>query len=151
MAAKSKSTRPRRGSSAPPLTQRFHVGQRCAFVFDAASGWAPFDGEECVIIAPKRRMDIWCSDWDGGNPNFQRAQERYYVECTAGELDVREEQLRPLYDGEQLSTWDAFEKATGISAERFELTPRQRACVLIGKAMLTSWRAVHPVPGATHG
>jgi len=110
MTAKRKST--------PPLTQRFHVGQRCILVLDAKSGWAPFNGEECVVTEPKRRMNIWCEDWDGGNRKFKRGEERYVVEFGDFALSVRETDLRPLYDGEQLSTWDEFAKITGLRLDR---------------------------------
>lgn len=93
---------------------KFHVGQRCVLVLDEASGWAPFDGEPCTITGPKMRRSLWCHDWDGGNRNFQRRSERYAISFAGGELCVRESQLRAR-DGDELSTWDKFEKLTGIN------------------------------------
>lgn len=102
----------KRKSTRPP--DKFRVGQRCLFVMDAASGWAPFHDEVCVVIAGKRSVNLWCRDWDGGHRNFQRGTTRYVVRWAGGELHVRESQLRPLYDGDEPSTWEELERATGL-------------------------------------
>ena len=113
-----------RKSSSTPSPDKFYVGQRCVLVLDSKSGWAPFNGEPCTITGPKMKRSLWCYDWDGGNRNFQRRSERYEISFAAGELCVRESQLRAR-DGDALSTWDEFEKLTGINV-RGELVTVKR-------------------------
>ena len=99
----------------PKGSDRFHVGQKCIFVFGPESGWQEMNGEECVVITPKTKMDCWCEDFGGGNRNYKRGQWRYWVRYGDGEeVSTRESCLRPLYDGNELSTWDQFAKLTGL-------------------------------------
>lgn len=93
---------------------KFHVGQHCIFVMRPGSGWERADGEPCVVTEPLRRVDVWCADMDGSNRNLKRGSPRYGVRWSGGELYVRERDLRTR-DGDELSTWDEFKKATGIN------------------------------------
>jgi hypothetical protein len=94
---------------------KFHVGQRCVLVLDSKSGWAPWNGELCTIVEPRTARNIWCHNCDGSDRNFQRGTQRYGITCARGDLFVRESQLRAVYDGEELSTWEKFEKSTGLN------------------------------------
>lgn len=106
----------------PNARNLFRVGQRCCFVFGPLMGWHRINGEECVIIAPKQRVDVWCEDFGGGNRRLARDVERYLVSWREGEVWTAEETLRPLdiyqpaLDSYQsaLSTWDKFVRKTGI-------------------------------------
>lgn len=103
-------------------SDKFHVGQHLVTVFVPGSGWENIDGMPCVVTAPKRRMDVWCTDSDGvSNRNLKRNQWRYEVLLDGDEVSIRESQLRLPYEGAALSTWEPFAEATGI-----DLTPRSR-------------------------
>ncbi len=93
---------------------KFRVGQKVIFATVDLRDWERANGEQAVIVEPKRVVDIWCSDLDGSNRNFQRGTERYLVRWREGDTYIRECHLRPIYDGEKLSTWEKFAKATGI-------------------------------------
>lgn len=97
-----------------PGADKFRVGQQCVLVMPEWTGWQRINGEFCVVVEPKRRMDIWCSNIDGSNRNLKRGEERYYVKWNGGILGVRECHLRAIYDDEKLSTWEKFAKKTGI-------------------------------------
>ena len=101
--------------SAGSVSDKFQVGQHCILVLDEKSGWAPMNGEPCVVLKPKTLCNILCSDWDGKNQTFEVAQQRYLIRWRDGYLGVLESQLRAIYDGEPLSTWAKFTKATGIN------------------------------------
>ena len=71
----------RKSTATPP---KFHVGQRCRLVLDAKSGWPQLNGELCTITCGRRKMDLWCHDWDGSNRNLQRGTERYEITLADG-------------------------------------------------------------------
>jgi hypothetical protein len=52
------------------------------------SGWSLLNGEECVVISPKTKMNCWCENMDGNNRNFKRGQWRYWVRYGGGTLNV---------------------------------------------------------------
>lgn len=104
--ANSKSTRTPRA--------KFRVGQLCFFVFGPAAGWARANGEACLIVAPRQRVNVWSADLDGGNRRYQRGVLRYLVAWRGGEVWTAEATLRLPYDGAALSTWEEFERVTGL-------------------------------------
>lgn len=116
----------RSAAAGRPADQELRVGQRCAFVFGPSAGWARANGEECIIRAPEQRVDLWCADLDGGNRRYRRGVLRYFVSWRGGEVWTPRRNLRPLYDGDEVSTWGEFARATGFDLHR-TVTARERA------------------------
>lgn len=111
----------RRAKPTPKGPDKFYVGQRVTFKFpDDGDGWDRLNGEEAVVIEAQR----WAK-WDCGNFDNEDADGYFwgwgytlrlanYGRC----VSAGEEHLRPLYDGEKLSTWEKFTKKTGIDVRR---------------------------------
>jgi hypothetical protein len=93
---------------------KFRVGQRVVFVFEGdCDGWESINGEEGIVDLPKHVESGMCHSFDW-RPVGIATGEYYGVRYRGGEILVFEEDLRPLYDGDALSTWAKFAKATGI-------------------------------------
>jgi hypothetical protein len=98
---------------------KFRVGQRVILVLDAASGWKQANGEEGVVVGPKKHGMYWMRNLDDSGPReLDTGSERYAVRWKGGIANFLEYQLRGAYDGEEASTWDAFTKATGIRIDK---------------------------------
>jgi hypothetical protein len=117
-------TPPAQRAEAP---DKFHVGQH-VIIMDALSPrpfWKALNGQRGVITGPKEWGPVSIDFPDGRPTGSNRREERYTVRCSAlrsGSGAFHESQLRPIDDGDGLSTWDRFEKLTGL-----QLTGTQRA------------------------
>lgn len=97
----------------PPT--KFRVGQRFVLVMDKHTGCASMDCQFGVVDGPPAYSDAWsCGSIDGSREDGSQSGWRYPVRVPGRPLQhFCEEHMRPI-DGEELSTWDKFAKATGI-------------------------------------
>ncbi len=107
-------TRKHTASPSGASPDRFHVGQTCALVLDESTGYREHNGTPVVVLAPRRFGHWECSEPGSGRPREVQRGARYEVRCPWGVWFVEEGMLRAIYDGEALSSWDAFERATGL-------------------------------------
>jgi len=106
---------------------KFHVGQRAMLVLDSTTGHEPSNGQIVTIL----RQRVW-GEWECGDPFSNRPAAvhsgwRYAVThpWDLREWFVEECMLRPL-DGDQASSWEAFEKATGFRPDREAVTAKAK-------------------------
>src|SRR6266496_1008708 len=111
MIARKSSGSSRRCDSSP---DKFRVGQKVMLVNLDGGGWEQANGEIGVVIAPKIYAVYQCGPLEGDGRRGPDAGARYGVRWRRGLNHFCESQLRAIYDGEQLSTWERFRKATGI-------------------------------------
>jgi hypothetical protein len=93
---------------------RFHVGQTCALVLDASTGYRERDGALVVVLAARRFGHWGCDEPGSGRPAEVQPGLRYAIRCPWGTWYVEEAMLRAIYDGEARSTWEELERTTGI-------------------------------------
>jgi hypothetical protein len=98
---------------------KFRVGQRAMLVLDRETGYERRNGQLVTVV----RQRIW-GDWECSDILSSRAPEvqsgwRYQVRTDrGGSMSVEQCMLRPLYDGERLSTWEKFAKVTGFRVDK---------------------------------
>jgi hypothetical protein len=95
-------------------TDKFRVGQEVILALDAATQWERGNGEFGVVVGPKKSGTFSCNRLGATGPGSPQHGERYAVRWKGGVSNFEEEQLRAIYDGERLSTWEKFAKATGL-------------------------------------
>jgi len=97
---------------------KFHVGQRAMLALDQQTGHERRSGEIVTVLA-QRVWGKWeCWDPLGPRPSAIYPGWRYRIRATGREMYVEECMLRPIYDGEALSTWARFEKLTGLRLDK---------------------------------
>lgn len=104
--------------SRSPGTDKFRVGQVCMLVLEDDPRYRRYSGTRCVVTKG-RRAGKWPTI-DLAGRHIVQGGRRYEVEYAGGLMNVYEYMLRPIYDGESLSTWAQFEKVTGIQIWRSE-------------------------------
>lgn len=98
---------------------KFHVGQVALLVLDKSTGYEQCNGQVVTVI----RQRTW-GEWECSDVLSSRAAESHpgwrYGICTERleRMNVEENMLRPIYDGEELSTWAKFAKVTGLRLDK---------------------------------
>ena len=104
---------------APPT--KFRVGERFILRMGKHTGWTSWDGRYGVVVGPPEYRDEWeCGSVDGSrNPGMDDGGWRYLVKVRGRphlQHFCQEHMRKPR--GERASTWDKFEKATGIRLDK---------------------------------
>ena len=101
----------------PRSRDKFHVGQVVALVLDQKTGHEQYNNRITTVIAA-RVWGAWkCSDPLRKERGAEVCEDWRYAVRHPGDGSkwyVTEEMLRPIYEGEALSTWAKFAKATGF-------------------------------------
>lgn len=111
-------TRKHTASPSGASPDRFQVGQTCALVLNERTGYAERNGALVVVLAARRYGRWECDEPGSGRARQVQPGLRYEIGCPWGQWFVEECMLREVYDGEALSTWAAFEQATGLRLAR---------------------------------
>lgn len=107
------------------MADRFHVGQVCRLVLDTDPLFNGLHGAFCTVNLPRRAGDWLVRNPETGQDEFA-TEPRYRVTLRTGEsLNVEEDMLRPLYDGEKKVSWERFAKRIGVDP-RVKPTKRGR-------------------------
>ena len=103
----------------PAKPDKFRVGQTVILVMGKWCGreWERLNGDFGVVVGPPEYSAAWrCGPMDVGHEEERgtTSGRRYAVRIAHGVRNLDECHMRPIYDGEKLSTWAKFEKVTGL-------------------------------------
>jgi hypothetical protein len=103
---------------APPT--KFRVGERFILNMGRHTGWASWDGRHGVVVGPPEYRDEWeCGSIDGSRaPGTDDGGWRYLVMVPGRPLQHFCEEHMRKPRRERASTWEKFEKATGLRLQR---------------------------------
>jgi len=114
---------------APPT--KFRVGERFILNMGKHTGWVSFDGGYGVVVGKPEYRDEWdCGSIDGTRESGKGGPAWRYLVKVKGVDGLKhfcEEHMRKPR-GERASTWEKFEKATGLrlSRGRFKMVARRQ-------------------------
>jgi len=142
---------PKRMIPAPPT--KFRVGERFILNMGENTGWASWDGRRGFVLGPPEFRDAWdCGSVDGSRESgYDDGGWRYPVLVEGRQylqFFCEEHMRKPLQEHmrkprrQRASTWDRFEKATGLRLDKPLVTvmPTQK-----------SQKHRHRGSGAQHG
>lgn len=114
---------------APPA--KFGVGERFILSMTKHTGWGSWDGRHGVVVGPPEYREEWqCGSVDGSRPSGKDDGGWRYLVKVQGRTSMNyflEEHMRKPR-GERKSTWEKFEKATGLRLcrGRFKVVQRPK-------------------------